>query len=938
MGDLGKLKLTLEVDGQGNVTGAIGDVERSAGRMASSTSSAGGRMAQDTAAASGQMVGSFNNITSAIQTAVAAMAAWKLTAVIKDTVMFAANLEMANRILAVVGNNTGSTAAEMYKYRDSLKAINITSMAATSTIALFARSGLELDKAIPLARLAQGAARMASLSGETVSSSEALTRITHGIISMQPEVLKLFGITTTLEGVMRKYKQTTGESAETLSEQQRQQLFLNGVLENGTALMSIYVNTLDLAAAKIASSQRPIEELKGALGDLFLPQLSAAAAAFYTVVSDGMKWVRQHTDDLTALKLVLKDAAAGLLFAAGATTAYTVAVGLASVATGGLAAGAGVFTGVWTALTSAVSLSGAAMTTTAIQTGMMGESIAVASTTASIGLLSVKAAFSVLTAAFIGWELGQLLNRFEIVRKAGVVMVYGIMGAWHELETAWDRFKVSWNPFGDEDEQQAKLKKIDADYAEWTASFKKNFAEQMKDVSKDAPLPGAKLYVDDKTAIAKALKDKADAAAAAKKAAADKAIADAAELAEKQAAYNKQVGDAKAAVLKTQADEAKKLLDAQTKDKLAALESEKELGLRSTQSFLDEKYRIETEAYAKLQKDADAQVVARQAVLDTVNKSNATDRIQQAQEEQKVAAAKGEAALAAYKLQQLPAEKARDQAKLDLETVQRNSDLIVATTNNQLAELTAAEKNYQISVEDAATRRIGLLMQQRDAQQAIYDSIKGTEDVAKLARQKAQDQIVAINGKLLDQQLILRDHSAWDAARVALEEYARAAMDLGAQTKGFVTDMLKGMEDALVQFVRHGKISFTSLTNSILDDFARIAVKQTVMGPLAGMLGSMMAGTTSAFAAAAPASGFDAAGSAMASFAPGTLGAMLSGSAAPVTTAVSTGASSGIATGIVAAAPYLAAAAGAYMAVNFAKDYLARVACGESIPVRRKLQ
>ena len=70
---------------------------------------------------------------------------------------------------------------------------------------------------------------------------------------------------------MRKYKQTTGESAETLSEQQRQQLFLNEVLENGTALMSIDANTLDLAAAKIASSQRPIEELKGALGDLVLP-------------------------------------------------------------------------------------------------------------------------------------------------------------------------------------------------------------------------------------------------------------------------------------------------------------------------------------------------------------------------------------------------------------------------------------------------------------------------------------------------------------------------------------------------------------------------------------------------------------------------------------------------------------------------------------------
>jgi len=94
-------------------------------------------------------------------------------------------------------------------------------------------------------------------------------------------------------------------------------------------------------------------------------------------------------------------------------------------------------------------------------------------------------AVNVLMAAWIGWEIGSFLNKFEIVRKAGVAMVYGIMGAWHELETAWDRFKVTINPFGDEDEQQAKLAKITADYNAWMINFKKNYKEQMKDVEQN---------------------------------------------------------------------------------------------------------------------------------------------------------------------------------------------------------------------------------------------------------------------------------------------------------------------------------------------------------------------------------------------------------------------------------------------------------------------
>ena len=51
-----------------------------------------------------------------------------------------------------------------------------------------------------------------------------------------------------------------------------------------------------------------------------------------------------------------------------------------------------------------------------------------------------------------------------------------------------------------------------------------------------------------------------------------------------------------------------------------------------------------------------------------------------------------------------------------------------------------------------------------------------------------------------------------------------------------VVDTFKGMENAIVEFVRTGKISFNDLVDSILDDLVRIAVRQSITAPLAGAL------------------------------------------------------------------------------------------------------
>jgi len=94
-----------------------------------------------------------------------------------------------------------------------------------------------------------------------------------------------------------------------------------------------------------------------------------------------------------------------------------------------------------------------------------------------------------------------------------------------------------------------------------------------------------------------------------------------------------------------------------------------------------------------------------------------------------------------------------------------------------------------------------------------------------------------------------------DGARRALEEYADSATNLAAGVESAVTNGFKGMEDALVDFVATGKLSFSDLADSIIRDLARIAVQQSITGPLAKGLEAVVGGMFSGGASSASLTG-----------------------------------------------------------------------------------
>ncbi|KWS64127.1 MULTISPECIES: phage tail tape measure protein [Pseudomonas syringae group] len=93
----------------------------------------------------------------------------------------------------------------------------------------------------------------------------------------------------------------------------------------------------------------------------------------------------------------------------------------------------------------------------------------------------------------------------------------------------------------------------------------------------------------------------------------------------------------------------------------------------------------------------------------------------------------------------------------------------------------------------------------------------------------------ALQSRLAMQQKYYSDvdkaQSDWTlGASSALENYLEQSRDVAAQTKQLFTNAFSGMEDAVVNFVKTGKLSFKDFANGVIEDLIRIQVRQAAAG------------------------------------------------------------------------------------------------------------
>ncbi|AXH56319.1 phage tail tape measure protein [Pseudomonas amygdali pv. lachrymans] len=123
----------------------------------------------------------------------------------------------------------------------------------------------------------------------------------------------------------------------------------------------------------------------------------------------------------------------------------------------------------------------------------------------------------------------------------------------------------------------------------------------------------------------------------------------------------------------------------------------------------------------------------------------------------------------------------------------------------------------------------------------------------------------ALQSRLAMQQKYYSDvdkaQSDWTlGANSALENYLEQSRDVAGQTKQLFTNAFSNMEDAVVNFVKTGKLSFKDFANGVIEDLIRIQVRQAAAGFLSTAFSALSGVGSGAAATSSSALGASAAG------------------------------------------------------------------------------
>jgi lambda family phage tail tape measure protein len=198
-------------------------------------------------------------------------------------------------------------------------------------------------------------------------------------------------------------------------------------------------------------------------------------------------------------------------------------------------------------------------------------------------------------------------------------------------------------------------------------------------------------------------------------------------------------------------------------------------------------------------------------------------------------------------------------AKLDIQTSAKLAQVFRAEQKDLQAEVDqamaraqaivqATESSLQsrvvIGLETEATARRKLREtigeQGRALERDLIPRIEALMAITSDPRRLAELQ--AIVDKIREMIDAAREKSWLDGVQSGLKEYSTAVIDTFQSAKEAVTRTFKGMEDALINFVKTGKLSFRDLADSIISDMLRIAIQRNITQPLAQFFGLMFHG------------------------------------------------------------------------------------------------
>ena len=279
---------------------------------------------------------------------------------------------------------------------------------------------------------------------------------------------------------------------------------------------------------------------------------------------------------------------------------------------------------------------------------------------------------------------------------------------------------------------------------------------------------------------------------------------------------------------------------------IAVNESKYQLMLISDKNYLDKKHELSIAS-------AKREVSSTQLALDeaiAAQASLAKDIPNRLFEEAKLTLKVNNANIALIKskdaLRVLNTKISEETGTLFLKQLDLQNKLATSEINNKLKMVTVNEKLFKLTSGEAAATRINLLRERLSLQ---GEELSLNLRLSDAEQARYEQQLIGIqdtNNAIDEQNKKLSDQTAIGAMSNAMNEYQQTVEDVGTQMKDTFTNAFSEMEDAMVEFMKTGKLSFRSLVDSVLEDLIRIQARK-ITATLAGGLGSALSFGASLF-------------------------------------------------------------------------------------------